>query len=216
MFSFGRQRRQTIRNPWTKRRNNSSTAVMGGLAVFLLAIVLGMGWLLSQALQQQPSPSDLVLPPPNSLRRQEVPPRNPPPLPPKDANPKQQQLQPNRPPPQPVAKRSPPPQEDEPKIPLDQDQVGVHIPTTIDAFREAFEARYGAEVTKILREKALQSFGSVEATAHRFLNALAQGRPFRLGFAGYSITVGRGNFYHQSYPIQSNKHSKTECVHHAL
>lgn len=88
-----------------------------------------------------------------------------------------------------------------PEVPLDVDQVGSDRPTTIDAFREAFLARYGEEVSHLLRDQALQSFGSVQATAQRFLQAVAEDRPFRLTFAGYSITVGRGNFFHQSYPF---------------
>jgi hypothetical protein len=88
-----------------------------------------------------------------------------------------------------------------PEVPLDMDQVGSDRPTTIDAFREAFLARYGEEVSHLLRDQALQSFGSVQATAQRFLQAVAEDRPFRLAFAGYSITVGRGNFFHQSYPF---------------
>ena len=91
--------------------------------------------------------------------------------------------------------------DDDSEPPLDEDQVGTERLTTIDAFRQAMETRYGTEVSKLLREKALQSFGSLHATANRFLQAVEEGRPLRLGFAGYSITVGRGNYFHQSYPF---------------
>jgi hypothetical protein len=86
-------------------------------------------------------------------------------------------------------------------IPLDQDQVGSVLPQTIEEFRMTFEARFGSEVSQLLRKKALQAFGSLQVTAQRYLQAIAEGRPFRMGFAGYSITVGRGNFFHQSYPF---------------
>lgn len=188
MFSLGRQRRQVIRNPWSKRRNTSTATVVSGLAVFVFVILLGMGWLLSQAMQTQTSV--VVVP----MSAEEVPPRPPPPL--RETPPKQQTA---KPPPLPQVDKKLQPQQL--SIPIDEDQVSKDRPTTIDAFREAFEKRYGPEVSTILREKALKAFGSVESTAHRFLNALAEARPFRLGFAGYSITVGRGNFYHQSYPF---------------
>ena len=38
-------------------------------------------------------------------------------------------------------------------------------------------------------------------TATRILEAKHNNRPFKIAFAGYSVTVGRGNYFHQSYPI---------------
>ena len=42
-------------------------------------------------------------------------------------------------------------------------------------------------------------------TAHRLLSARVQGRPFKVAFGGYSVTVGRGNYFHQSYPFVMQK-----------
>ena len=38
-------------------------------------------------------------------------------------------------------------------------------------------------------------------TALRLLRARAENRPFKIGFGGYSVTTGRGNYFHQSYPL---------------
>jgi len=42
-------------------------------------------------------------------------------------------------------------------------------------------------------------------TATRILNAKCNNRPFKVSFAGYSVTVGRGNYFHQSYPFVLEK-----------
>lgn len=56
-----------------------------------------------------------------------------------------------------------------------------------------------------LLEKGLRSFGSIENTARRILDASDAKRPFVMAFSGYSITVGRGNFYNQSFPFVAGR-----------
>lgn len=41
----------------------------------------------------------------------------------------------------------------------------------------------------------------MESTARRLLRAAANKVPFVFSFAGYSVTVGRGNHYSQPYPF---------------
>ena len=53
----------------------------------------------------------------------------------------------------------------------------------------------------MLLEKGLHSFGSIDDTARRILDASDAQRPFVMAFSGYSITVGRGNFFNQSFPF---------------
>eukprot|EP00535_Pseudo-nitzschia_heimii_P008865 CAMPEP_0197187674 /NCGR_PEP_ID=MMETSP1423-20130617/16319_1 /TAXON_ID=476441 /ORGANISM="Pseudo-nitzschia heimii, Strain UNC1101" /LENGTH=647 /DNA_ID=CAMNT_0042639315 /DNA_START=33 /DNA_END=1973 /DNA_ORIENTATION=+ len=75
--------------------------------------------------------------------------------------------------------------------------------------RSKFNERYtvkNAEGRSILDghqllKKGLHSFGSIEVTARRILEASKAKRPFVMAFSGYSITVGRGNFYNQSFPF---------------
>ena len=74
---------------------------------------------------------------------------------------------------------------------------------TVESVRQQFYDRYGG------REAALQIFhrgvraygNSLQNTAQRFLHAAATNQPFVLAFAGYSVTVGRGNHYRQSFPF---------------
>jgi len=56
-----------------------------------------------------------------------------------------------------------------------------------------------------LLKKGLHSFGSIEHTARRILQAAEEKRPFVMGFSGYSITVGRGNFFNQSFPFVAGR-----------
>ncbi len=56
-----------------------------------------------------------------------------------------------------------------------------------------------------LLDKGLRSFGSIENTARRILEASKAQRPFVMAFSGYSITVGRGNFYNQSFPFVAGR-----------
>ena len=172
MFAVTRPKRPVLRNPWTRKPKQSiSTVVLSGVAAVLLATLLGMAWLLLQAFQLPTNTS--LRQAPNRLRTQKT---------------------------SPVTIKQALTLSDG-TMPFDVDQVGDTRPQSIAAFRQAFQDRFGPEVAGLLREKALQTFGSPQATARRMLLAQAAGRPFRLAFAGYSITVGRGNFYHQSYPF---------------
>jgi hypothetical protein len=73
---------------------------------------------------------------------------------------------------------------------------------TVQALRNEFYRRYGGrEESEDMFRRGVQAYGSVQATARRILTAAAQQTPFVLSFAGYSVTVGRGNYYHQSYPF---------------
>ena len=75
--------------------------------------------------------------------------------------------------------------------------------------RSKFNERYTVKNTEgksildghKLLERGLHSFGSIEITARRILEASEAKRPFVMAFSGYSITVGRGNFYNQSFPF---------------
>jgi hypothetical protein len=46
-------------------------------------------------------------------------------------------------------------------------------------------------------------------TACRMHEAQIQNRPFRMAFGGYSVTVGRGNYFEQSFPLVMEKHLHT-------
>ena len=100
----------------------------------------------------------------------------------------------------------------------------------ISQLRKEFYGRYGGEkaATEML-ERGLRTFenqednfeggGSVRSTANRFLSAIvrheassasgaaaaaaasSQHPEFVMAFAGYSVTVGRGNHLEQSYPF---------------
>jgi hypothetical protein len=71
----------------------------------------------------------------------------------------------------------------------------------IQQVKDEFQQRYGADYADTLLEQGLQSFGSLDATAQRMVQAAQENRPFVIAFSGYSITVGRGNFLNQSFPF---------------
>jgi len=74
--------------------------------------------------------------------------------------------------------------------------------SAIDEVRAEFYERYGGrEAATEMLKRGVQTFGKVRNTAVRMLEAAAAGEPFVLSFAGYSVTVGRGNHLHQSYPF---------------
>ena len=78
-----------------------------------------------------------------------------------------------------------------------------HTTTTspaIAALKIAFQDRYGPSSQTILA-KGIRTYGSIQPTAERMLRAAARQRPFVMAFGGYSVTVGRGNFFHQSFPF---------------
>ena len=73
-------------------------------------------------------------------------------------------------------------------------------PQVLSKLKEEFDTRYGSFGPTLLK-KGLDAFGSVDATAARMVDASLMGRPFVLAFSGYSVTVGRGNFFNQSFPF---------------
>jgi len=72
--------------------------------------------------------------------------------------------------------------------------------TALDAVKNEFYERYGGKIAATaLLDRTITTFGDIDATATRILRAVAKQTPFVMGFAGYSITVGRGNFFNQRY-----------------
>jgi hypothetical protein len=73
---------------------------------------------------------------------------------------------------------------------------------SLEDIRRAFQTRYGgSSMSTELLQRGLHPFGSIDYTAQRLLSASREGRPFVMAFSGYSITVGRGNFFNQSFPF---------------
>jgi hypothetical protein len=72
----------------------------------------------------------------------------------------------------------------------------------VETVKREFYDRYGGrEVSERILERGIRRFGKLEHTAHRILEAAATEKPFVLAFAGYSVTVGRGNHLSESYPF---------------
>ena len=69
----------------------------------------------------------------------------------------------------------------------------------LENLKAEFQDRYGEYSSQIL-EKGIHLFGSLDETARRMVRAAAHNRPFVMAFAGYSVTVGRGNYFAQSFP----------------
>ncbi len=76
--------------------------------------------------------------------------------------------------------------------------------------REDFASRYGGEkAARAILQKGISSFApnnngmdvGVAYMAKRMQNARDEKRPFTFGFAGYSVTAGRGNYFSQSFPF---------------
>lgn len=73
--------------------------------------------------------------------------------------------------------------------------------------RDEFNRLYDNSVLSAeqLLDKGVKTVGdkptSIDYTAKRILAAAQEGRPFVMAFSGYSITVGRGNFFNQSFPF---------------
>ena len=67
----------------------------------------------------------------------------------------------------------------------------------IAQFRKDFTEKYGSSAIDWYH-KGVQPFGSLDKTASRFLSAENK---FVMAFAGYSVTVGRGNYFSQSFPF---------------
>lgn len=76
------------------------------------------------------------------------------------------------------------------------------------ALRDEFSDLYGGEnAARALLERGMSTFGAklpnelpsdLQATACRILNC---GGDFKIAFGGYSVTVGRGNLFSQSFPF---------------
>ena len=76
----------------------------------------------------------------------------------------------------------------------------VHL--IVEGVREEFNKRYGGkEAAQAMLKRGITSFGNIDATARRMVSAAIEQRPFVMAFSGYSVTVGRGNFFNQSFPF---------------
>ena len=72
----------------------------------------------------------------------------------------------------------------------------------LQSMREEFYERYGGkEIASEMLERGIHSYGSIDSTALRMVEAAQAQRPFVMAFSGYSITVGRGNYFNQSFPF---------------
>lgn len=80
------------------------------------------------------------------------------------------------------------------------DEDATRERTTPENMRDQFHNRYGKAASHMLAN-GYHAYGSMDATAQRLLDAAANKRPFVMAFAGYSVTVGRGNHYKQSFPF---------------
>lgn len=72
----------------------------------------------------------------------------------------------------------------------------------LQTVRAEFNVLYGGQVeAEKLYSKTITAYGDIQETADRILRAIARQDDFVMGFAGYSITVGRGNYFKQSFPF---------------
>jgi hypothetical protein len=97
-------------------------------------------------------------------------------------------------------------------VPLDEFQS---IKTLISSIMNEFYNRYGGEeasmamLSRGIKEAATlvddnnihKSLRSKHHTAERIILAMQNDKRFTMSFGGYSVTVGRGNYYNQSYPF---------------
>ncbi|KAL7551664.1 hypothetical protein ACHAWF_014848 [Thalassiosira exigua] len=79
--------------------------------------------------------------------------------------------------------------------------------------KKQFTSLYGADYARYLLNSGITTYqpsGSdkyagvptgLKHTAYRIINARKHRRSFKISFGGYSVTVGRGNYFHQSYPF---------------
>lgn len=70
----------------------------------------------------------------------------------------------------------------------------------LSEFRVQFHERYGDAAGSIL-EHGMQRFGDIRHTANRILQSKQSKTDFSMSFAGYSVTVGRGNRLEESVCI---------------
>ena len=89
---------------------------------------------------------------------------------------------------------------------------------TAESLRTEFAELYGGEnAVRAMMERGMTVFptesealqqsppSDLIATACRIRQAKEEGRPFKFTFGGYSVTVGRGNYFHQSFPFVMNR-----------
>jgi len=91
--------------------------------------------------------------------------------------------------------------------------------TMTESLRLQFAELYGGEnAVRAIMERGLTTFpmptttgtsggppSDVVATACRIQNAQKEDRAFKVTFGGYSVTVGRGNYFSQSFPFVMNR-----------
>ena len=84
--------------------------------------------------------------------------------------------------------------------------------TTTSSLRKQFAELYGGEnAVRAMMERGFTFFplqsspekppSDLVHTACRIRNAKEESRPFKFTFGGYSVTVGRGNYFGQSFPF---------------
>jgi hypothetical protein len=78
--------------------------------------------------------------------------------------------------------------------------------TVAKEIRNKFASLYGGEqAARAIIRKGISTFQSntisIEYTAKRIQMARKNKHEFRFGFAGYSVTTGRGNYFNQSFPF---------------
>lgn len=91
-----------------------------------------------------------------------------------------------------------------------KEEVATDFDESIRSIRDTFAKRYGGEdqAYKML-SRGIKTFGdeskrklAVQHTAKRILRSAASDDPtFVASFGGYSVTVGRGNMFNQSFPF---------------
>jgi len=79
-------------------------------------------------------------------------------------------------------------------------------PPLLAQFRHDFVEKYGPDAID-WSKKGARPFGSMDITAQRLLAASSPSgsKKFVMAFAGYSVTVGRGNYFHESFPFVLQK-----------
>jgi hypothetical protein len=84
----------------------------------------------------------------------------------------------------------------------DSSSTKSETPPLLAQFRSDFVEKYGPDSMDWYK-KGAHPFGSMDVTAQRFLSAASpEGtKTFVMAFAGYSVTVGRGNYFHESFPF---------------
>ena len=73
------------------------------------------------------------------------------------------------------------------------------IHSGVTTFSTALDGNYMSAVDSNFDTHDIPS--GLKYTAYRILSARQQNRSFKIAFGGYSVTVGRGNYFNQSYPF---------------